>query len=320
MDSVDTYLQTFEALRKRKRWTNNTAVLRFAALTIASLKLADPHGTLEAAASELRRRADWFSPLKSEIRYAVAAVILGRGLPVGPVHTQVKRTRQAFRKRHGRSHARVREIFACLILVLHQDGGPVPAGILDRMDRVFRAFKKDHRWLTGADDLAAAALHAIRDEPVGSIAMRVEEAYRSLHGAGFRKGNPLQLVSHLMATDPRGLHEATGRFERIARDLKRRGEHVRTSRYDEVALLALTPQVPSAIAADVIRIRDRLRAARPRPGKEIAFSLAAGLALHEALGQGGEQVSDVAMLQTIQGILDAQQAAVMAGVAAAGAG
>jgi hypothetical protein len=322
MDPVGFYLHTFEALRKRKRWTTNTVVLRFAALSMASLELADPYGELEAAASELRSRANWFGPLKSEIRYAVAAVILRRGLAVGPVHAQVKRTREAFRKRHGRSHARVREIFASLILVLHQEGGRVPAGTIDRMDRIFRAWKKDHRWLTGADDLPAAAIHAVRDEPVTSIAVRVEEAYRGLHRAGFKKGNPLQLVSHLMAADPRGVHEATGRFERIARDLKRRGEHVRTSRYDEMALLALTPQVPSAIAADVIRIRDRLREARPRPSKEIAFSLAAGLALQEALGEGGEPVGDVAMLQSIQGILEAQQAAMAAcvGASAAGAG
>lgn len=43
MELITSYLQTFEALRRKKRWTTNTMVLRYAALGLASVKLTDPH-------------------------------------------------------------------------------------------------------------------------------------------------------------------------------------------------------------------------------------------------------------------------------------
>ena len=41
-DPVGTYLRTFEALRAKKRWSEDTTVLRFVALTLASTGLDNP--------------------------------------------------------------------------------------------------------------------------------------------------------------------------------------------------------------------------------------------------------------------------------------
>ena len=49
------YLQVFEDLKRKKRWSTDTNVLRFAALTLAASEIDDPGGRLEAAADELRR-------------------------------------------------------------------------------------------------------------------------------------------------------------------------------------------------------------------------------------------------------------------------
>ncbi len=42
MDSIERYLYVFDALRRRKRWTTDTNVLRFATLTQAASDMADP--------------------------------------------------------------------------------------------------------------------------------------------------------------------------------------------------------------------------------------------------------------------------------------
>ena len=43
MDPVTPYLETFEALRGQKRWSANTDVLRFAALTLAARQSRTHH-------------------------------------------------------------------------------------------------------------------------------------------------------------------------------------------------------------------------------------------------------------------------------------
>ncbi len=97
-------------------------------------------------------------------------------------------------------------------------------------------------------------------------------------------------------------------------------ERVGSGRYDEVALLALTQETPGRVVRRVLGYRDRLRAAKPRPSKDVAFSLAAGIALAAAgarAGRGG--ASDLAALQAIRDILDAQQAATIAAISASSA-
>ncbi|MCP3981137.1 MAG: DUF4003 family protein [bacterium] len=317
MDPVTTYLETFETLRRRKRWSTNMLVMRFAALTLATLRLEQPFDELEGVAAELRRRAGWFGPLNSEVRYVVAAMILRRELDPGRVHARVTKTREALR-RYKLPRNRTHAMFAALLLTLQDDAAATTAPTFRRMEEIYERWRRDHRWLTGADDLPAAAIHAVRDESVESIALNVERAYQRLREVGFRRGNPLQLVSQLLSVDPRGVDDAVRRFSRLVEVFDQRGEKIRTSRYDETAVLTLTSSRPAALVGRVLDYRDRLRAARPRPDKEIAFALATGIAIGEdaARAEAGG-AGDLSLLRSLQAILDAQQAATMAAVAAA---
>lgn len=315
MELVTSYLQTFEALRRKKRWTTNIMVLRFAALGLASVELADPHAQLERIASDLRDRAGWFGPLRSEVRYVVAAMLLRRGLSAAQVHPQVVRTRKALR-RYRLPRTAMQTTFAALLLVLHENGGAVPARNLERMERIYQCWKQEHFWLTSRDDLPAAALHAMREESPESLTRRIEEAYAALRRARFRRGNQLQLVSHLMALDPHGVVKAVQRFERIAHSFRSERQRILVSHYDEVAILALTEDPPAKLVKRVLDTCRALRAARPKPGKELAFSLAAGLVLAEyarRLGEAGS-LPALSMLRSVQAILDAQATAAMAAV------
>ena len=199
-DEVGRYLAVFESLRKRKRWTTNTGVLRFAAMGLAVADLHDPAGQLEQAADELRRRSGWIGvgPFHSSIRYAVAALILRRGLRPGTVHARVERVRERFRSRKLRRGG-IREVLAALILVLQNDGNPVPAGTVERMQEIMRRWKKDHPWLTGVDDYPMAALHAHRKVDPEQLARKVENVYQALREHGFRRGNQLQVSSHILS-------------------------------------------------------------------------------------------------------------------------
>ncbi|MGD8376185.1 MAG: DUF4003 family protein [Acidobacteriota bacterium] len=319
MDAATTYLQTFQALRRRKRWSVDTNVLRFAALAIGTVDTSEPYARLEATAETLRKGAGWFGPLKSPVRYVVAAMILRQGLSARHVHSAVKRTREAMRRRKLPRGA-LPQTLASVLLVLDRQGSPVPTQTLERMERIMARWKEDHRWLTRADDLPTAALHAARDVPVESIAVETEHAYQALRDHRYSRGNALQLVSHMLAFDPRGVDTAVSRFLRIANKFGDAGWKIRVSRYDEAAILSLSQGTPDAVVDRALRFVERLRAERPRPGRDIAFSLAAGLVLAEdARKAGPRSVADLGQLQAAQAIIAAQQAAMVAAIAASSA-
>ena len=275
-DPVASYLQTFEELRTRKRWSTQSVTFRFVALSLGAAASTIGYDRLEQAATDLRKRARWSSPLKSEIRYVVAAMILRRGLETARIHECVFVTRDAFKAHKIPSHG-TGPTLAALLVALHGEGAPVPDEHLERLAVIYRRWRTEHRWLTNANDLPAAALHASRDVPVDDLAADIERAYQSLHDAGFTRGQQLQLVSQLLAVDPRGTDVAVARFCDVAERLQNREERVRPSRYDEVALLALTQDSAADVVDRVLGNRDRLRQARSRPDKSVAFTLAAGI-------------------------------------------
>ena len=318
-DPVASYLQTFEELRTRKRWSTQSVTFRFVALSLGAAASTIGYDRLEGAATDLRKRARWSSPLKSEIRYVVAAMILRRGLDPARIHECVFATRDGF-KAHKVPSRGTGPTLAALLMALHGEGAPVPKEHLERLELIYRRWRTEHRWLTNDDDLPAAALHASREVPVDALAADVERAYTRLHDAGFTRGQQLQLVSQLLAVDPRGTDAGVDRFCDVADRLKSQEERVGPSRYDEVALLALTQGVAADVVDRVIRNRDRLQQAKSRPGKSVAFTLAAGIELSADTERAGERsADDLAALQSIRAILDAQQAAMIAGISAAAA-
>ena len=95
---------------------------------------------------------------------------------------------------------------------------------------------------------------------------------------------------------------------------------MRPGRYDEMAILALTEDNEASVIDRVLGYRDRLRGAKPRPSKDLAFSLAAGIELARDTDRAAARgVGDFAALQSIRAILDAQQAAMAGAIAASSA-
>jgi hypothetical protein len=317
MDQVERYLEVFEGLRRRKRWSTGINVLRFAALTLAASDVADSGADLEATAKVLAKEAGGFSPLGSAMRHAVAAILIRRGLdPVATVH-RVKETLGLF-KEFKLSRSGAHPVLAALILVLDA-GGAIPSretvarvkGILDR-------WNEDHWFLTGVDDYPMAAMHATRDVSVEQLGVEVEEIYQLLCKAKFSSGEQLQLASHLLAFSDHGPREATLRFARTAKALKQAKQRVWQSRYDEVALLVLSGGHVDEVVPKVLAYRDRLRAVKPKPTADLAFSIAAGVVLAEEAERmrGLEDAATAANLRAVQAIIEAQQAAMVACMAA----
>ena len=111
----------------------------------------------------LGQRAHWTSPLKSAIRYIVAAMIPRRGREPSLIRVGSSERLGAF-KAHRIAKRGTGPTLAALPLPLHADGGLVPGRPLERLAQIYRSWRENRFWLTNADDLPAAVLHACREE------------------------------------------------------------------------------------------------------------------------------------------------------------
>ena len=317
MDPVERYLEVFEGLRHRKRWGTGLNMLRFAALTLAASDISQPEVDLEATAEILAKEAGGFSPLGSAMRHAVAAILIRRGIdPVATVH-RVKETQGLF-KEVKLSRSGAHPVLAALILVLDAGGATPSRETVARVKAIVDRWNEDHWFLTGIDDYPMAAMHATRDVSVELLGIEVEQIYQLLREAKFSSGGQLQLASHLLAFSDQGPREAAQRFERTAKALKKAKQRVWQSHYDEVALLVLSGGRVDDVVSRVVAYRDRLREVKPRPTADIAFSVAAGVVLAEEAERirGLEDAAAAATLRAVQAIIEAQQAAMVACMAA----
>ncbi len=324
---VDRYAALFAELHSRHTFTDST-MLRLAAMGLAAADLpADAADRLEEAAAALKQEAGWGQSAAGPTRFVLAAMIVRRGLDPRDVWGAVEQTRREMKHHKLRGG---RAAIAAFLLVISAGGRPADAATLDRMRAILEAWKEDHPWLTGNDDVPMAALHAGRGEDPALVAARVESVYQALHQLGYGRGNQLQLASHLLAVGPAAGVDAAQRFHSIAGALGRQGLRVGRDRYDEAALLALTPGDPEQLAAEAAAVRERLRQAAGGGlaaffsglSGDLAFSMAVGVVLARHAGEVSDDLeapADAAALGLAQAALEAQQAAAVAAIAATSA-
>ncbi|MDQ7088418.1 MAG: DUF4003 family protein [Acidobacteriota bacterium] len=317
MDAIDRYFAVFDGLLRGKRWSTDTNMLRLAALTAMSCEGGGAVARSRAVAARLGRKPSPLRSMNAGLRLAIGAMLVRRDVEVEAAIAGIERGLELFRrhrlKRHG-SHPRL----AALILVLEQGGDGVSEQAVERMAAIMARWKKDHFFLTGIDDYLMAALHASRTGTPLALGRRVEAIYQALHREGMRRGNQLQLASHLLALSSRGAEVTARSFGTWARALRERGQRVGSGQYDEVALLALSGARVDAGATRVVTLRDALRARKPRPGAALAFSIATGLLISERIARsdGGAGAPAAANLRAIQSLVEAQQAAAIAAISA----
>ncbi len=314
-----------EALTARHRW-ESSVMLRLAALTVAGMEPEDAVERVEAAAEALREGSTFWSPLRTALRYVLAGIVARRGLDGAAVAAAVPPTLDRFR-RHRLPRSDHAAVIAAFLLVAEHGGAPPGDGVVARMAEIMAAWKRDHRWLTGANDLPLAALHALRDEPVADLARRVEGIYTELARRGLKRGEHLQTASQLLALAPWEGPEAADALARVGRAGADLGERPRRGLYDEAALVALAGGDTEAMVREIVAVREALTRARTSRGRRLIGPFSAGvlqltsiatslvLIAHAERLERHDVASDANALLAARAALAAQQAAAVAAAA-----
>jgi hypothetical protein len=283
--AVDRFLTLARELRRTGNRLDDWAVLRHAAVTlpfvqIDPLKLA---GRFRVAVRELDDATRWWHAANGSVRYAIAASLVRQEESAAAFLAELQRVQALFRSAK-LPRASLSEIQAFITLREDAPHGRPTAAQVERMRELFAEIRKDHRWLLGAGEYPTVALLAQTDAPASEIARRVEAMLVRLEERGFGARGRLMPASQMLFFAHDADAVVCGRFEALWSAFKERGLRMGAGDYEEVALLTYLPRPAGEVARTVLSHRAELETLRPRPGREIGFSLGCSTAFAEIVG------------------------------------
>jgi hypothetical protein len=314
-DPLRRFLDIFQALDAERGWFDDITALRFAAITAVTCPGEPPRvaTAIRTIAEELKQRAGWFGELNGPLRFLVAAMLAQTADSPTDFMAEVDRVRSMFREAR-LSRGGSYEVMAILIL-RGPDKKPVQAAEIGRFQALYEEMKGHHWWLTGVADFPACAILARQPGAPATIGQDIEDIYQALHAAGFKKGDPLQTAAHLLYLAHEKPTIIASRFHALAQAFRSESQRIWQSEYDELAILSLLNEPAARVVDRVLSCHDALRQVRPRPDRSLAFNLASSIAFVELIqpAERGPGITDAKALMDLQALINAQQAAAMAG-------
>ncbi len=190
--------------------------------------------------------------------------------------------------------------------------------LIDRAMIIYKNMKKSHYFLTGDNDYPLALLLAQLDRNTDELINDMDRYYDQLNQNGFRKGNDLQFLSHIFTIqqdeDPSVLVD---RAKSLTQDFKKMGLRVKPMFYPVIGLLALIENSSKDIET-LMALYDRFNNEKHfRWKKDINFIIATNFIVKDKVEN--TNLLTTGIQTTIETIIQAQQTAMIAGVAAAAA-
>ncbi|OAA91556.1 DUF4003 domain-containing protein [Clostridium ljungdahlii] len=194
---------------------------------------------------------------------------------------------------------------------------------IQRMKEFYKNIKENHFWLTSTDDYVFAAVLAATDLDVRQTMEKVEECYKELNKEGFWKGNDLQTLSHILALGEEPVYEKCKKANRLYNKLKSEKCSLRYNGLATLGVLTLIADDEDQIVREIKEVNDFIH---KKPGygmwsldKYTKTILSANLVCDFYVDGMKRGVIKVALANSINAIIIAQEQAAIAGCAAAAA-
>ena len=188
-------------------------------------------------------------------------------------------------------------------------------GFCKKAMSIYKEMKIDHPFLTGGDDYALSILLA--ETKHGSS--ELEEYYRKLNQNGFYKGNGLQMLSHILSISKNQVDYDVKRCEKIYEYLKENKMKIGTTYYPALGILTLLEIDESKLLKESFEISMYLKSQKRYKwlGKGMNVMIAAAIMASEYIYEkSNDTVIDAAMSVSVQVIIAAEQAAMIAAITA----
>lgn len=312
-EKIDNYIERYDKLRKEMKWkvSDTRLLMAIASLYVLDDKTLDVDRLLDVA-EKIKNRAKLFSSMKSQSRFTTAAFL---DTNFDEPNDQIENLFQyydAFRKE--KFQGGIFTYIAASIIVKNQGNDADPDEIIKRTKDIYQGMKKEHVFLTTNSDYPLATLLAYEQQP--NIIQHIEIFYDGLSKNGFRKGNDLQFMSHILAlSNDEDKDILISRSLQIFDQFKNIGIRPKSVYYPVMGMLALLPQNEVAIE-EIYNIYHKLNQEKHfKWQKDTNLIMAASFFAKDKLEHS--HLAETSIYTTIEMIIQAQQAIMIAVIASA---
>ena len=306
---IDKYKDIYSQLKSNLRWkvSDSRTHMMAASLYVTSETEFDFRRYQELA-DFIKNEVGLFSTLKSQLRYTIAAMLDIRfENPQERFSEFIQSYEALIAKAFNRS---VFSYIAAMTLVgVEGDKDELAA----RARSVYKKMREEHIFLTGQSDYPLAMLLARRSQELDPLIVRIEDVYNTLDQKGFRKGNDLQSMSHILS-----LHENSDQQDLIScctdlyDHMKQLGIKPKSSFYPQMAVLSFLPDSKSQLS-DIKELWETLNAEKQfKWHKDINFMMAVSFFVSDKIEHSS--MVETSLHTTIETLIQAQQAASIAAI------
>ncbi|MGF2614808.1 DUF4003 domain-containing protein [Rossellomorea vietnamensis] len=313
MEKVDRYKAIYSQLKSNLRWkvSDNRTLMMAASLYVTSQREFDID-RFQRLGDFIKNEVGIFSTLKSQLRFTIAAML----------DTRFDNPEAAFADFSESYEILIREGFtrgvysyiAAVVLCVHESKEEAASLAMD----IYKKMREEHFFLTGQSDYPLAMLLAERNQEIDSLIVRIEDFYNTLDQAGFRKGNDLQSMSHILS-----LHENPDQKQLIARcthlfdGMRQLDIRPKASLYPQLAVLSFLSDSENHLMA-VKEIWETLNAEKLfKWHKDINFMMAVSFYIADKIEHSS--MVETSLYTTMETLIQAQQAASVAAISGAAA-
>lgn len=307
---LDQYKAIYSELKSDLKWkvTDQRTLMMIASMYVVNKRPFDKERFLKLSEA-VKQAAGTFSPLRSAHRYTFAAMF---DVPFEEPETHIRPFFTLYEKMTGNGFKK--SIFtylsALILLTKYRDEHDHDSKI-NRALSIYKGMKDKHVFLTSAGDYPLSVLLAGSDMETGELIDYIEAFYQKLNQAGFRKGNDLQFLSHILSLMPeQDSDQLVARSLRIYDELTKKHKRPKPVHYPEIGLLALLENGEKDIDAITIMAGALNSDKLFRWQKDMNLKTAVNLYMSEKTEDPA--LLDTGLYQTLEAVIQAQQTAAIA--------
>lgn len=186
-----------------------------------------------------------------------------------------------------------------------------PEDVLSHAVDLYKEMRQIHPFLTGGDDYALAILLANGNTTMDTI----ERYYSALSQAGFSKTNGLQMMSHILSFNPKSVSVSVSRCKNLYDILKEHKLKVSSNYYPAVAFMTLLDDSYNDEMIDIVKTLSKEKGYKWL-GKGMYVMLASALVASCYINPEENDMMTTTLQVSIQSIIAAQQAVMIAAISA----
>lgn len=311
---------TYNILVKEYKWTSSQLINIFTSLIYALSSVEFNKEVMDNMQKLVRSKTGVFSHFRSYDRFFISALL----------HTKFEDPEESFLtlikyENELKGGGFIRGTYAGLAayVLLTSNKAQEIQIYIKKSKLIYDKMREKHFWLTGQDDYPLAVLLSFSDDNIDTIACRVESLFEMLHNAGFSRNNSLQFLSHILSFGSDSNEVNVQKCQSIVNYFKNKKIRINSTHYGTVGLLALMFNNGYELLDEIIEIIDYLKQKKEFKwtGKDILLLIASSLVTSKSIDNYMEhdELLKTNLGITIQGIIAAQTAAMIASVSAVSA-